>query len=94
MEILISNRMPILSMFFITILIAIACSYNNLQIGYLASAYISHIFFFLFFLTEAFGAMSKKRHVAWRVAARIILFITALAIINTTLYFIIAISNH
>ena len=90
MEFLIKYRVPILSTFSITIAAVITCSYYDSKIGYIASAYIAHVFFFLFFLTESFGAVSKKRHVAWRVVARIILLVTALAIINATLYLMIA----
>jgi hypothetical protein len=91
MEVLIKNRIIVLAIFFILLSIAIVSSYKELQVAYLVSAYICHIFFFLFFLTESFGKISQKRHIAWRIIARIILVLTGLIIINITFYSFIAI---
>ncbi len=91
MEVLIKSRVIILVLFLVTLLTAIICSYKELQIAYLASAFICHIFFFLFFITESFGRISKQRYIAWRVTARVILLLTGLTIINITFYSVIAI---
>jgi hypothetical protein len=91
MQILIKNRIIILAIFFLTLSAAIICSYLKLQIAYMVSSFICHIFFFLFFFTESFGEISKQRHIAWRITARIVLLLTGLIIINVTYFSMIAI---
>jgi hypothetical protein len=91
MEVLIKSRAITLVIFILTLFAAIIFSYKELQILYLATAFICHIFFFLMFITESFGRISKQRHIAWRFTAKVILLLTGLTIINITFYFIIAI---
>jgi hypothetical protein len=91
MEILIRSRIIILIAFVLALLVVIICSYKELKIAYMLSGFIFHILLFFFLITESFGRISRQRHMALRVIARVVLLLTGFTIMNITFYSIIAI---
>jgi len=82
MKLIIQYRLIILALFCLTLAAAIYFSKIDLRMEYLVTSFLNHIFLFLFLLSESFGEISIKRHMALRLIARILLFLTGLTMIN------------